>query len=92
MKQNITFTINMIKEEKNNYRKYNYPSKYIKKDGKLKKNMKKKIYNWRKDIKENYLNEDIYTNLKLKNLKLEESIKDYQEALETWVLIAQNKN
>ena len=54
--------------------------------------MKKKIYNWRKDIKENYLNEEIYTNLKLKNLKLEESIKDYQEALETWVLIAQNKN
>jgi hypothetical protein len=89
MKQNITFTINMVKE---NNRKYNYPSKYIKKDGKLKKNMKKKIYEWRKDIKENYLNEEIYTNLKLKNLKLEESIKDYQEALETWVLIAQNKN
>ena len=82
----------MVKENKKNNRKYNYPIKYIKKDGKLKKNMKRKIYNWRKDIKDNYLNEEIYTNLKLKNLKLEESIKDYQEALEIWVLIAQNKN
>lgn len=82
----------MVKETNKNYkRKYNYPNNYIKKNGTLKKNMKKKIYYWRKDIKENYFNEEIYTNLKLQNLKLKESIIDYQEALETWVLAAQNK-
>lgn len=71
--------------------KYNYPAKFIKKNGKLKKTMRKKIYNWRKDIKENYLNQDMYTKLKLENEKLKQNIIDYQDALETWVLVAQNK-
>ena len=53
--------------------------------------MRKKIYNWRKDIKENYLNQDMYTKLKLENEKLKQNIIDYQDALETWVLVAQNK-
>jgi len=72
-------------------RKYNYPSKLINKNGKLNKSKKKQIYNWRKDIKDNYLNEDIYTKIKLENEKLKSDIEDYQNALETWVLIAQNK-
>jgi hypothetical protein len=72
--------------------KYKYPTKFIKKNGKLKKTMKKKIYNWRKDIKENYLNQDMYTKLKLENEKLKQNIIDYQDALETWVLVAQNKS
>ena len=72
-------------------RKYNYPSKLFNKNGKLNKSKKKQIYDWRKDIKDNYLNEDIYTKIKLENEKLKSDIEDYQNALETWVLIAQNK-
>ena len=70
--------------------KYKYPDKFIKKNGKLKKTMRKQISNWRKDIKENYLNQDMYTKLKLENEKLKQDIIDYQDALETWVLVAQN--
>jgi mRNA-degrading endonuclease RelE of RelBE toxin-antitoxin system len=70
--------------------KYKYPDKFIKKNGKLKKTMRKQISNWRKDIKENYLNQDMYTKLKLENEKLKQDIIDYQDALEIWVLVAQN--
>tara|TARA_B110000858_G_C17784311_1_gene466378 strand:+ start:36 stop:263 length:228 start_codon:yes stop_codon:yes gene_type:complete len=70
--------------------KYKYPDKFIKKNGKLKKTMRKQISNWRKDIKENYLNQDMYTKLKLENEKLKQDIIEYQDALETWVLVAQN--
>ena len=78
-------------------RKYNYPSIFIRKDGKLMKNKKRLIIDWRNDIKKNYLNEDIYKKLKLENnkLKIENNslkldIKMYENALEEWVLIAQN--
>jgi hypothetical protein len=97
IKMNIKMLINDVdnKKEDNNkniYKhKYNYPTKLINKNGKLNKSKKKQIYKWRKDIKDNYLNEDIYTKLKLENEKLKSDIKDYQDALETWVLIAQNK-
>jgi hypothetical protein len=97
IKMNIKMLINDVdnKKEDNNKniykRKYNYPTKLINKNGKLNKSKKKQIYKWRKDIKDNYLNEDIYTKLKLENEKLKSDIKDYQDALETWVLIAQNK-
>jgi hypothetical protein len=70
-------------------RKYDYPKQYIRKNGLLKKNRRKEIYKWRRDIQKNYLNQNIYTKLKIEILKLKLDIKQYQEALEDWVLMYQ---
>ena len=70
-------------------RKYDYPKQYIRKNGLLKKNRRKEIYKWRRDIQKNYLNQNIYTKLKIEILKLKLDIKQYQEALEEWVLMYQ---
>ena len=74
----------MVKEHKYE-RKYDYPADYICKRGALKKNRPKQIYNWRKNIKNKKVNEVL-----LENYDLKKSIKSYQEALEEWVLYAQN--
>lgn len=70
-------------------RKYDYPKQYIRKNGLLKKNRRKEIYKWRQDIQKNYLNQNIYTKLKIEIFKLKLDIKQYQEALEDWVLMYQ---
>mgnify|MGYP006118062293 FL=1 len=70
-------------------RKYDYPKQYIRKNGLLKKNRRKEIYKWRQDIQKNYLNKNIYTKLKIEIFKLKLDIKQYQEALEDWVLMYQ---
>tara|TARA_B110000503_G_scaffold55737_1_gene89404 strand:+ start:456 stop:692 length:237 start_codon:yes stop_codon:yes gene_type:complete len=70
-------------------RKYDYPKQYIRKNGLLKKNRRKEIYKWRRDIQKNYLNQNIYTKLKIEIFKLKLDIKQYQEALEDWVLMYQ---
>ena len=83
-------------------RKYEYPKEYITKKGKLKKNYKRKINDWKKKMnnqtKENY-NEIMLKNHYLKkennsliihNDYLKNQNDDYAEALENWVLIAQN--
>ena len=70
-------------------RKYDYPKQYIRKNGLLKKNRRKEIYKWRRDIQKNYLNQNIYTKLKIEIFKLKLDIKQYQESLEDWVLMYQ---
>jgi len=70
-------------------RKYRYPSNMIRKDGRLMKNKKRQILSWRQNIQINYLNVDKYTDLLLENKQLQTSIKEYQIALEEWVLCAQ---
>lgn len=70
-------------------RKYRYPLNMIRKDGRLMKNKKRQILSWRQNIKINYLNVDKYTDLLLENKQLQTSIKEYQIALEEWVLCAQ---
>ena len=70
-------------------RKYDYPKQYVRKNGLLKKNRRKEIYKWRRDIQKNYLNQNIYTKLKIEIFKLKLDIKQYQESLEDWVLMYQ---
>lgn len=74
----------------NHKRKYEYPITYIKKNGTLNKNKKKSIYIWRRDIQKNHSTIKGYNKLKLENFNLKENIKNYIEALECWVLLAQN--
>jgi len=66
-------------------RKYNYPINFLTKRGVLKKNRLKQIYKWRETIKIKELNEVL-----VENYNLKKTIEYYQNALEEWVLIAQN--
>ena len=66
-------------------RKYNYPINFLTKRGVLKKNRLKQIYKWRETIKIKELNEVL-----IENYNLKKTIEYYQNALEEWVLIAQN--
>ena len=70
-------------------RKYQYPIEFITKHGALNKNKKKKINEWIQDMK-NY-DMKSYNELKLENYFLKMQIKDYSEALDDWVLVAQNQ-
>ncbi len=70
-------------------RKYQYPIEFITKRGTLKKNKKRKINKWIQDMK-NY-DMKSYNELKLENYFLKIQIKDYSEALEDWVLVAQSQ-
>ena len=65
--------------EKNIKRKYDYPCKFITKKGKLNKNKKNQIIQWRTNQQKNK-----------KIIKLENEILNYQYALEEWVIYAQN--
>ena len=69
-------------------RKYQYPNDFITIKGTLKKNKKRKVNEWIQDMK-NY-DMKSYNNFKLENYYLKKQIKNYSEALEEWVLIAQN--
>ena len=66
-------------------RKYNYPINFLTKRGVLKKNRLKQIHKWRETIKMKKLNEVL-----IENYNLKKTIVYYQNALEDWVLIAQN--
>jgi len=66
-------------------RKYNYPINFLTKRGVLKKNRLKQIYKWRETIKIKKINDVL-----VENYNLKKTIEYYQNALEEWVLIAQN--
>tara|TARA_R110002072_G_scaffold2896_1_gene22403 strand:- start:265 stop:495 length:231 start_codon:yes stop_codon:yes gene_type:complete len=70
-------------------RKYQYPIEFITKRGTLKKNKKRKVNEWIQDMKN--FNMKSYNELKLENYFLKIQIKDYSEALEDWVLVAQSQ-
>jgi hypothetical protein len=70
-------------------RKYKYPKDLITKRGTLNKNKKRKVNEWIQDMKK--FNMQSYNELKLENYFLKAQVKDYSDALEEWVLIAQNK-
>ena len=69
----------------NRKRKYNYPINFLTKRGVLKKNRLKQIHKWRETIKMKELNDVL-----IENYNLKKTIVYYQNALEDWVLIAQN--
>lgn len=69
-------------------RKYKYPKEYITKKGTLKKNHKKKINTWLQKLKNQ--TPETYNELMLDNHFLQKQVQDYADALEIWVLIAQN--
>lgn len=88
--KNDTSILKCLKKKPTNGRLYSYPSNFIRKDGKLMKNKKRKIITWRNNIKKNYLNIDKYTELLLENNSLKNTIIEYQNALEDWVLFSQS--
>ena len=73
---------------KNYQRKYKYPKEFVTKRGTLKKNHKKQINNWLQKVK--HQTPETYNNLMLENYFLQKQVKEYSDALEDWVIIAQN--